>query len=406
MRNNVEKIAICGTAAAFLTLLGGKEYFHKRFVQTKAKDSEKNTVVASPIHIPTFLPTPTMRLKPEVYCKYEQTGDTEKEKITSVFFEETGHTLEGNLLKFWRTHKGDEILGKPITEVIEEDGKRSQYFENSKLVFDKNGCVDGNQISVESLGKEVFKDETTSSSARTEKDSKYSRYFPESGHTVKGKLKKYWEKNGGFEIFGYPQSEEFIKDGVTYQLFEKARLEYYPEVEPEFYRKYTASEKIILLYPGEIKLAPLGKMEAERKGIKTSSIARAEGIPVYSSNLWGKRIEVDKTNQRLKLYEGETVVLEAKTSTGLWGGLETPTGDAFDVMEKRREMRMKGPGYDLWPVPWNLYFSSMKNGYFIHGAYWHDDFGMRKSHGCVNLEMDDAKRVYDWANLGTPITIY
>ena len=50
-------------------------------------------------------------------------------------------------------------------------------------------------------------------------------------------------------------------------------------------------------------------------------------------------------------------------------------------------------------VPWTLYF---KRPYAIHGAYWHEDFGERKSGGCVNLSLLDAKRVFDWADPPLP----
>ena len=51
--------------------------------------------------------------------------------------------------------------------------------------------------------------------------------------------------------------------------------------------------------------------------------------------------------------------------------------------------------YDLPGVPWNLYFT--QEGAVIHGAYWHDSFGSRYSHGCVNLAPEDARKLYGWA---------
>lgn len=59
--------------------------------------------------------------------------------------------------------------------------------------------------------------------------------------------------------------------------------------------------------------------------------------------------------------------------------------------------------YDLPGVPWNLYFTV--DGAVIHGAYWHNHFGEPWSHGCVNLPPQEAKRLYDWADLGTPVIV-
>jgi len=34
----------------------------------------------------------------------------------------------------------------------------------------------------------------------------------------------------------------------------------------------------------------------------------------------------------------------------------------------------------------------------LHGAYWHDGFGYRRSHGCVNMTITDAHWLYNWAS--------
>ena len=60
-------------------------------------------------------------------------------------------------------------------------------------------------------------------------------YFAESGHTLGGVFREYWNANGGLSMFGYPLSEEISEvnpdDGHTYtvQYFERARFEYHPE---------------------------------------------------------------------------------------------------------------------------------------------------------------------------------
>ncbi len=65
------------------------------------------------------------------------------------------------------------------------------------------------------------------------------RYFPETGHTLGGGFRTYWEQNGGLPIFGFPISEEFTEissDGrpVTVQYFERHRFEWRPEYAPPY----------------------------------------------------------------------------------------------------------------------------------------------------------------------------
>lgn len=58
--------------------------------------------------------------------------------------------------------------------------------------------------------------------------------------------------------------------------------------------------------------------------------------------------------------------------------------------------------YNLPNVPYTMFFENEKiprwKGYGIHGAYWHNDFGTPRSHGCVNLPVDAARKLYYWAD--------
>jgi lipoprotein-anchoring transpeptidase ErfK/SrfK len=44
-------------------------------------------------------------------------------------------------------------------------------------------------------------------------------------------------------------------------------------------------------------------------------------------------------------------------------------------------------------------------GYAIHGAYWHNRFGTPVSHGCVNLPVQQARKLYNWASVGTLVVV-
>lgn len=122
-----------------------------------------------------------------------------------------------------------------------------------------------------------------------------------------------------------------------------------------------------------------------------------------------KRIIVDRSEQKLYAYEGDVLFKEARISTGL-ELTPTPRG-VFSIFKKMPSRYMQGPlpnlvdqdVYDLPGVPWNLYFT--EGGAVIHGAYWHNSFGRPYSHGCVNLPPKEAKELYDWAELGTTVTV-
>jgi lipoprotein-anchoring transpeptidase ErfK/SrfK len=62
-----------------------------------------------------------------------------------------------------------------------------------------------------------------------------------------------------------------------------------------------------------------------------------------------------------------------------------------------------GYNYDLKDVPYVMYFFE---DYAIHGAYWHNNFGTPMSHGCVNMNVPDAEWLYNWAPLGTLVSVH
>jgi hypothetical protein len=121
-----------------------------------------------------------------------------------------------------------------------------------------------------------------------------------------------------------------------------------------------------------------------------------------------KRIIVDRSDQKLYAYEGEVLFMEQDISTG-HDLTPTPRGN-FRIFRKTPSRYMQGPvpgisedEYDLPGVPWDLYFT--KQGGAIHGAYWHDNFGEQWSHGCVNVPPEKARELYEWADIGMPVTV-
>ena len=106
-------------------------------------------------------------------------------------------------------------------------------------------------------------------------------------------------------------------------------------------------------------------------------------------------VDIEVSQQTLTLYRGSQPIFATLISSGT-GTNPTPTG--IYRMESKMaltDMRSK-PGdddaYHVEAVPWAMYFDGR---FALHGAYWHNRFGNRVSHGCVNLSPKDAKRVFD-----------
>lgn len=115
-----------------------------------------------------------------------------------------------------------------------------------------------------------------------------------------------------------------------------------------------------------------------------------------------KWVHVDLTQQTLVAYEGDKPVFATLVSSGR-KGYEPPTG-LFRIRVKYVNADMDGPDpdegwYEVQEVPWTMYYH---NGYALHGAYWHDDFGKERSHGCTNLAPADARWLFNWSEPEVP----
>lgn len=123
---------------------------------------------------------------------------------------------------------------------------------------------------------------------------------------------------------------------------------------------------------------------------KVLPVERPEGV---DNDRW---ISIDLYEQVLIAYEGDDIVFATLVSTGRE---RFPTVEGtFNVYWRRPRTNMSWgtPGdnfYFLEEVPWTMYYDG---GRAIHGAYWHDGFGYRRSSGCVNLSLTDAHWLYQW----------
>lgn len=150
-------------------------------------------------------------------------------------------------------------------------------------------------------------------------------------------------------------------------------------------------------------------LDEPRKGklVRAADVTRVDAatdLPymVGPDDAW---IEVSILRQSLVLYRGKTPVFATLVSTGADGvgdvetTRSTPRGH-FRLQSKHATWRMAGdehppwkegdkpdPRYRIDDVPWVQYFHG---GYALHAAFWHDSFGMPKSHGCINLSPRDA----------------
>lgn len=152
-----------------------------------------------------------------------------------LYYAQTGHFLRGAFLSYWERNGGLSKFGYPITEeyVRDSDQKVVQFFERARFelrVVNNQAAVDLGLLGSEYADLMDYTDDPAFQAVAAFASTGAHRYFPETGHSVQGGFKLYWEQNGGLGFFGYPISEEFTEafpDGskLLVQYFERARLE-------------------------------------------------------------------------------------------------------------------------------------------------------------------------------------
>jgi hypothetical protein len=336
-----------------------------------------------------------------------------------VYFPETGHYVSDPFLEFWRENGGIHIFGYPLSPEITEDGITVQYFERHVLEHHPDNPEDY-QVLLRRLGAEaadardILGHDAFSEVEQAEGENENLRYFPETGQTLAHDFLDYWENHGALRIFGYPLSDEFEYDGMNVQVFERAFFEYHPDNSAEW----------------RILFERLGAEAADWAGVDTSPVEHDGETSEYYEGLWwtpephpadptgvatplpgapdedGKWMEVDLTNQVFRAWEGEQVVHAAVVSTGR-PAVPTLTG-TFETWIHLRYDDMRGwtpdrGSYSVPNVPYVMYYDG---SYGLHGTYWHNNYGTPQSAGCVNLTVQDAEWVFNWADVGTTIWIH
>ncbi len=369
----------------------------------------------------------------------EQRTESIGESAETVWVQPSGHTMSSVLLDYWRVTGRAELFGNPISEPFETpDGVWSQAMEagviqylpeymwtlepfvrfmpaGRMLLADLNGGFRGD-------GKRMGGGGNPRAGAWALPEGSSLAgvvgYAAETAVEVAEPFRAWYLEHEATWYLGQPLTPLITERGRPAQWFEGGLL-LEEETGP--------------------KLAPLGEELAVRLGIDTTPVER-DGLPIDSEALFltapnpfplgyaagpgRKRIEVDVTAQKVRMFQGAAPVLESYVSTGLWPN-KTEVGN-FRIRYKRRSEDMRGAtdaeGNVVWvvgegggppagsipygveDVPNVMYVNQQAEA--LHGCYWHENFGQTMSHGCINLPLDVAAFAYEWAPLGTPVHVF
>lgn len=164
-----------------------------------------------------------------------------------------------------------------------------------------------------------------------------------------------------------------------------------PDLETEF-QPLAYHAELLLLDPAPVD----GWIRVADGWIPATHLRLWRPLPLPEPVLAGQRlIDVDLDQQTLTLWHEDRAIFATLIASGK-PGYSTPLG-LYRIITKRAYGKMASLPTEPEPywvdaVPWTMYFDGR---FALHGAFWHDRFGYRTSHGCVNLSPRDAKYVFD-----------
>ena len=148
----------------------------------------------------------------------------------SRYFEETGHNVSGEFLRFYDARGGLEVFGYPLTRQFAENGRQVQYFQRVRIESHPEN-PEPYQVQLGLLGDLLgYRTPPIDAADIPPPGHAGKRYFPETGHTVPFAFLEFYNSHGGLDIFGYPISEWLAEpNGRIVQYFQRSKMEWYPE---------------------------------------------------------------------------------------------------------------------------------------------------------------------------------
>ncbi len=207
-------------------------------------------------------------------------------------------------------------------------------------------------------------------------------------------------QNGGY-VISPPVTGERVDVAKAVQMIKSALVMH----------KTTINLPIASLVP-TVTEASLQPQLAQLKAQQAAAIAAAKAKPVTphscADNPAGRQlILVSVSQQHLWACNGSSQAYETAITSGAYQvGDATPTG-TWHIYSKSTNIHLTGPGYDDFVNYWMAFYSD----YGFHDSSWQtfpygsSDYASQGSHGCVHLPAAAMAWLFNWAPVGTTVTI-
>ena len=374
-------------------------------------------------------------------------GQTEMQ----VYVPQTGHTVRGYMLDYWRAQGASAVYGNPISESYgAKSGYYSQAFEGGIFQFRYEYVwTDTPSMTLEPIGSKLLRTETgkirrdgkRQGGGGNRQASAYRSYGSDSGvadkaattgslfdattgHSISDEFLTWYSSHEGDWYLGSPLTQPVSQHGIVVQYFAGGVLQ----------RDKSGVVTVVPVVARNPKLFRVDTTQVAQNGLPVMDEAlfatAPNPNPMNDQNATGRKwIEVSLSTQSLFVYQGSTMISSTLVSTGLGPNptlpgnfhvrYKLPTQDMAGAVNAEGQVVALGQGaaeaaeeglsqgespYVVQDVPNVMYFNMEAEA--LHGAYWHNNFGNPMSHGCINLPLNFASWLYGWAPLGTEVWVH
>jgi len=238
--------------------------------------------------------------------------------VTPEYHPETGFWVDALFNNYWQANGGLMTFGYPLSRVFYQDGIHRQYFE--RAIFEHHEDAAGTAWAVQLVRLGAY-----NTIERRKSDLPFQPrtwhpirdrdllFFTETGHALSPAFRRYWERYGGIQSFGYPLSDAFVEpsveDGVPriVQYFERGRFEHHPQLagtDFEVLLGHLGREALHERPTPAIALEPQAATVAERNAPPIGPLPLHEPSNVdcgFNMAFWGHKDERDRNLRYLDL---------------------------------------------------------------------------------------------------------
>lgn len=142
------------------------------------------------------------------------------------YFPETRHIVAGEFLNFFNQNGGLKVFGYPITVAFDWQGRRVQYFQKVRMELHLENPYPY-RVQLGLLGDELGYRRPGVNPVPNDQN---HRYYPQTNHILAYAFLNFYDANGGVDVFGYPITEFMLENGRIVQYFQRAKMEWHPEL--------------------------------------------------------------------------------------------------------------------------------------------------------------------------------